>query len=59
MTFASNQVRIRAPRDPARAWALTQALVAARRRAGAEARRPRSRALASRPSGGSVAGENR
>jgi transcription-repair coupling factor (superfamily II helicase) len=28
VTFAASQVRIRAPRDPARAWALTQALVA-------------------------------
>ncbi|MHB8672448.1 MAG: transcription-repair coupling factor [Candidatus Limnocylindrales bacterium] len=27
-TFASNQVRIRIPRDPARAWGLTQAVVA-------------------------------
>jgi transcription-repair coupling factor (superfamily II helicase) len=27
-TFAASQVRIRAPRDPARAWALTQAIVA-------------------------------
>jgi hypothetical protein len=26
--FASNQVRIRVPRDPARAWGLTQAVVA-------------------------------
>ena len=28
ITFASNQVRIRLPRDPLKAWALTQALVA-------------------------------
>ena len=28
VTFAANQVRIRAPRDPARAWQLTQAVVA-------------------------------
>jgi transcription-repair coupling factor (superfamily II helicase) len=28
VTFAASQVRIRVPRDPARAWALTQALVA-------------------------------
>ncbi len=28
MTFASNQVRIRLPRDAARAWPLTQAVVA-------------------------------
>ena len=28
VTFAASQVRIRAPRDPARAWALSQALVA-------------------------------
>jgi transcription-repair coupling factor (superfamily II helicase) len=28
LTFASNQVRIRLPRDPSRAWALTQAVVA-------------------------------
>jgi len=28
VTFAASQVRIRAPRDPARGWALTQALVA-------------------------------
>jgi len=28
MTFASNQVRIRLPRDPARSWPLTQAVVA-------------------------------
>ena len=28
MTFASNQVRIRLPRDPLRSWALTQAVVA-------------------------------
>ena len=28
VTFAASQVRIRIPRDPARAWALTQALVA-------------------------------
>lgn len=28
VTFAASQVRIRAPRDPGRAWALTQALVA-------------------------------
>ncbi len=28
MTFASNQVRIRLPRDPAKSWALTQAVVA-------------------------------
>jgi len=27
VTFASNQVRIRLPRDPARSWALTQAVV--------------------------------
>jgi hypothetical protein len=27
-TFASNQVRFRLPRDPARAWGLTQAVVA-------------------------------
>ena len=33
VTFASNQVRIRAPADPGRAWALTQAVVA---RLGAE-----------------------
>jgi transcription-repair coupling factor (superfamily II helicase) len=28
VTFASNQVRFRVPRDPARAWQLTQAVVA-------------------------------
>ena len=28
LAFAANQVRVRAPRDPARAWALSQALVA-------------------------------
>jgi transcription-repair coupling factor (superfamily II helicase) len=28
VTFAASQVRIRAPRDPARAWALSQAIVA-------------------------------
>jgi transcription-repair coupling factor (superfamily II helicase) len=28
VTFASNQVRIRLPRDPSRAWGLTQAIVA-------------------------------
>ena len=28
MTFASNQVRIRLPRDPGKGWALTQAVVA-------------------------------
>ena len=28
VTFASNQVRVRLPRDPSRAWGLTQALVA-------------------------------
>jgi hypothetical protein len=28
MTFASNQVRIRLPRDPLRSWQLTQAVVA-------------------------------
>ncbi len=28
VTFASNQVRIRLPRDPAKGWALTQAIVA-------------------------------
>jgi transcription-repair coupling factor (superfamily II helicase) len=28
LTFASNQVRIRMPRDPAKGWALTQAVVA-------------------------------
>lgn len=28
LTFASNQVRIRLPRDPARSWTLTQAVVA-------------------------------
>ena len=28
LTFAANQVRVRAPRDPARAWRLSQALVA-------------------------------
>ncbi len=28
LTFASNQVRIRMPRDPSRGWALTQAVVA-------------------------------
>jgi hypothetical protein len=28
ITFASNQVRIRLPRDPSRAWGLTQAVVA-------------------------------
>ena len=27
VTFASNQVRIRVPRDPAKSWALTQAIV--------------------------------
>jgi hypothetical protein len=27
MTFASNQVRIRLPRDPLRGWTLTQAVV--------------------------------
>ena len=27
MTFAASQVRIRVPRDAARAWALTQAIV--------------------------------
>jgi transcription-repair coupling factor (superfamily II helicase) len=28
LVFASNQIRVRAPKDPARAWALTQAIVA-------------------------------
>jgi hypothetical protein len=28
VTFAASQVRIRAPRDPARAWVLSQAIVA-------------------------------
>jgi hypothetical protein len=28
MTFASNQVRIRVPRERGRAWQLTQAIVA-------------------------------
>jgi transcription-repair coupling factor (superfamily II helicase) len=28
ITFASNQLRIRLPRDPSRAWGLTQAVVA-------------------------------
>jgi hypothetical protein len=28
VTFASNQVRIRLPRDPSRAWGVTQAVVA-------------------------------
>ena len=28
VTFASNQVRIRLPRDPARGWTLTQTVVA-------------------------------
>jgi len=28
VTFASNQVRIRLPRDPSRGWGLTQAVVA-------------------------------
>ena len=28
ITFASNQFRIRLPRDPSRAWGLTQAVVA-------------------------------
>jgi hypothetical protein len=28
VTFASNQVRIRLPRDASRAWGLTQAVVA-------------------------------
>jgi hypothetical protein len=28
VTFASNQVRIRLPRDAAKSWALTQAVVA-------------------------------
>ena len=28
MTFASNQVRIRLPKDPLRSWQLTQAVVA-------------------------------
>jgi hypothetical protein len=28
MTFASNQVRIRLPRDPLKGWVLTQAVVA-------------------------------
>ena len=28
LTFASNQVRIRLPRDPSKAWPLTQAIVA-------------------------------
>jgi hypothetical protein len=27
VVFASNQVRVRAPADPARGWALTQAIV--------------------------------
>jgi hypothetical protein len=27
MTFASNQVRIRLPRDPLKSWTLTQAVV--------------------------------
>jgi transcription-repair coupling factor (superfamily II helicase) len=36
VTFASNQVRIRLPRDPSRAWGLTQAVVA-RLSAGGEA----------------------
>jgi hypothetical protein len=27
LTFATNQVRIRLPRDPSRAWGLTQAVV--------------------------------
>ena len=27
MTFASNQVRIRLPRDPLKGWTLTQAVV--------------------------------
>jgi transcription-repair coupling factor (superfamily II helicase) len=34
LTFASNQVRIRLPRDPARAWQLTQAVVARLRSSG-------------------------
>jgi hypothetical protein len=28
VTFASNQVRIRLPRDPGKGWALTKAVVA-------------------------------
>jgi transcription-repair coupling factor (superfamily II helicase) len=36
VTFASNQVRIRLPRDPSRAWGLTQAVVARLSAAGAE-----------------------
>ena len=28
LTFATNQVRIRLPRDPSKAWPLTQAIVA-------------------------------
>ena len=28
LAFATNQVRIRLPRDPARVWPLTQAIVA-------------------------------
>jgi hypothetical protein len=28
LTFATNQVRIRLPRDPAKGWQLTQAVVA-------------------------------
>jgi hypothetical protein len=28
VTFASNQVRIRLPRDPGKGWSLTQAVVA-------------------------------
>jgi hypothetical protein len=28
LTFASNQVRVRLPRDPVKAWQLTQAIVA-------------------------------
>ena len=28
LTFASNQVRVRLPRDPGKSWQLTQAIVA-------------------------------
>ncbi len=38
LTFGANQVRVRAPRDPARAWQLSQALVARIREGGVPTR---------------------
>ena len=47
LTFASNQVRIRLPRDGSRSWSLTQAVVARLREDGAQPRSPETAATPS------------